>query len=207
MRSTLIGIGLVTAIAAVPVQAATIGLTLTPNTDPMEVAGGETVTWTVGITPDTVITGYVLDIRYDMSELTYVSAAQLVPFFGGAFVPPFALDPGTTPGDNGSTGLATSDSGRAGYVGVNDSEPVGPLFSLTFTVNNPPKPFDGLWDLTVGILDATADDISPAVGGAPFDKAVDMVGTSVGTLVPEPSSFLLIASSLTGLLALRRRRS
>ena len=79
MRSILVGVGIATTLAAVPVQAATIGLTLTPDVDPMIVAGGETITWTVGISPATVITGYTLDIRYDMSELTYIGAEQLVP--------------------------------------------------------------------------------------------------------------------------------
>jgi len=206
MRSPLFGTTLAALLAVSPVHAATIGLTLTPDTDPMIVSGGETVTWVVGITPDAVITGYTIDIRYDMAELTYVSAEQLVPFFGGAFVPPFQLDPGTTPGDMGSTGLASSESGRASYIGVNNSEPVGPLFSLTFMVNVPPQPVDGLWDLTVGILNDTADDINPEVGGDPFDKAVTMVGTSVGTMVPEPASLLLIAAPLARLVALRNRR-
>ena len=67
-------------------QAATIDLVLSSDLDPLTVTGGEQITFTVGITPLEVITGYTLDIRYDQSELDFVSSAQLVPFFMGKSV-------------------------------------------------------------------------------------------------------------------------
>jgi len=202
-------------------SAATIGLTLTPSTDPMLVTGGETITWTVGITPATVITSYVLDIQYDMSELTFVNATQLVEVeFVPGFVAPLGWfefpdpndltkvvpgDPATYPtSEAGSSGLATSSSGRAAIFSLKNSLSTADLFSLTFTVDTPPHTIDGSPDLTVGLLDTAANDISPLIGGAPLVISPDTVSASIGA-VPEPTSLLLIAAPLMGLLGLRRR--
>jgi len=188
-------------LAASTAHAASIGLTLRSDKDPLTLTPGDSITFTVGIEPASVITGYTLDIRYDMGELDFLSASQLVPYFGGAFTPPFSLDPeGTASSDAGSTGLATSDSGRASVLQVSDSVAVGDLFSLTFTAFNPV--LDGAPDLTVGILSAVADDISPGLGGSAFTINPDVVQAEVAA-VPEPVSLLLVASA-AGLLILRR---
>ncbi len=184
-------------------HAVTIGLTLTSDTDPLTVTNGDTITFTVGMTPLEAITGYTLDIRYDSTELDFQTATQLVPFFGGAFVPPFNLDPASTAGDSGSTGLATSDSGRASVLQVSDSQPVGDLFSLTFTVLTPVS--DGLSDLTVGLLNSGADDINPAVGGAAFTIDPDTVSASIGA-VPVPAAIWLFGSGLLGLIGIARSK-
>ena len=184
-------------------HAATIGLTLSSDKDPLTVSTGEIITFTVGMTPSSAISGYTLDIHYDDTELGFDSSAQLVPFFGGAFVPPYLLDPATTAtGDAGSSGLATSDSGRASVLQTADSEPVGNLFSLSFTVLEPIA--DGLDDLTVGILDATADDINPPLGGDPFTIDPNVVTAQIGE-VPVPAALPLMLSGLVGLLSLSRR--
>jgi hypothetical protein len=185
-------------------QAATIGLTLTSDKDPLTVTAGELITFTVGMTPSSVITSYNLDIRYDDAELDFQSSEQLVPFFEGAFVPPYLLDPATTPSsDTGSSGLATSDSGRAAVVQTSNSEPVGSLFSLTFTVLAPVA--DGLDDLMVGILDSAANDISPPIGGDLFTIDPDIVTAQIGA-VPVPAAAWLFGTGLLGLVGMARRK-
>jgi len=187
---------------ATTASAATIGLTLTSDLNPMSVVSGDVITFTVGINPATSVNGYTLDIRYDTTEMDFLTSAQLLNFFGGAVALPYILDPAVTPGDPGSTGLATSSSGRAALIGLNASDPAGDLFSLSFTVTNPI--LDGIDDLTVGILDVRADDINPNVGGSPFTISPNTVGASIAS-VPEPTSFLLIAAPLAGLLGFRRK--
>ena len=188
-------------LAVVQSDAATVGLTLTNDKDPLTVASGDPITFTVGITPSQSITGYTLDIRYDKTELDFQAAAQLVPF-SGAFVPPFTLDPASTAGDTGSSGLATSDSGRASVLQVSNSMPVGDLFSLTFTVLTPSS--DGLSDLTVGLLNPGADDINPALGVSAFTIDPNTVSASIGA-VPVPATFWLLISGLLGLIRIARR--
>jgi hypothetical protein len=186
-------------------QAATIGLTLSSDKDPLGVSAGESITFTVGMTPVSAITGYTLDIRFDDAELDFDTSEQLVPFFNGAFVPPYTLDPATTASsDAGSTGLATSDSGRASVIQTNDSSPVGDLFSLTFTVLDPV--IDGLDDLVVGILDTAADDINPPIGGEPFTIDPAVVSAQIGA-VPVPAAVWLFGSGLLGLIGIARRRT
>jgi len=68
-----------------PTMAANIGLTLTSDEDPLSIPSREQITFTVGITPAEVIAGHTLEIRFDDTELSFLSASQLVPFFGGAF--------------------------------------------------------------------------------------------------------------------------
>jgi hypothetical protein len=191
-------------LAVVQAQAATVVLTLSSDKDPLTVTSGETITFMVGMTPEQAITGYTMDIRYDATELAYESSEQLVPFFSGAFTPPFTLDPATTAGDTGSTGLATSNSGRASVLQISDSDAVGNLFSLTFNVLTPIA--DGLSDLTVGLLDASADDINPPVGGVPFTITPDRVSAAIGA-VPVPAALWLFGSGLLGLVGVARRKN
>ena len=188
-------------LAASSAHAATIGLTLTSDKEPLTLSPGDSIPFTVGVEPLSVITGYTLDIRYDTGELNFLSATQQVPYFSGAFTPPFTLDPASTASDDaGSSGLATSDSGRASVLQVSDSEAVGSLFSLTFTAFNPV--LDGIPDITVGILSAAADDVSPGIGASAFTINPDVVHAEVAA-VPEPVSLLLVAPA-AGLLMLRR---
>jgi hypothetical protein len=215
MRLTLFGLGVATALVAAPVQAATIGLTLTSDKDPLTVADGETITFTVGIenrdvdpaTPDVIITGYTLDIVFNTDELVSPTdpgppaggvpeAEPLATWLGG--VPfPFLLHPVNTPGLTPADGWA---SARASVLQTIDSDPLGALFSMTFTVRDPHA--DGI-DLMVGLLFPPADDISPPLDGEPFtiDPAVREVA-----IAPEPTGLLLIAAPLAGLIALRRRQ-
>jgi hypothetical protein len=194
---------LVAALGVSTSHAATIGLTLTSDKDPLTVTSGEMITFTVGMTPSSAITGYTLDIRYDETELSFNTSEQLVPFFSGAFVPPYLLDPATVASsDAGSSGLATSDSGRASVLQTSDSEQVGNLFSLTFTVLDPIA--DGLDDLMVGILDGSADDINPPIGGDPFTINPNTVSAQVGA-VPVPAAVWLFGSGLLGLIGTARR--
>jgi hypothetical protein len=183
-------------------HAATIGLTLTSDKDPLTVNTGEMITFTVGMTPLEAITGYTLDIRYDLTELDFQTSAQVLPFSSGAFVPPFTLDPASTSGDASSTGLATSSSGRASVLQAGDSDPAGDLFSLTFTVLAPVS--DGLSDLTVGLLNPGADAINPAVGGESFTINPDTVSASIRA-VPVPAAFWLFGSGLLALIGMAGR--
>jgi len=184
--------------------AATIGLTLTSDKDPLTVTAGEMITFTVGMTPSSVITSYNLDIRFDDTELYFLSSEQLVTFFDGALHPPYLLDPATTAtGETGSSGLATSDSGRAAVVQTSNSEPVGSLFSLTFTVLE--QVADGLDDLMIGILDSAANDISPPIGGDLFTIDPAVVTAQIGT-VPVPAAVWLFGSGLLWLIGIARRK-
>jgi len=183
-------------------QAATVGLTLNSNIDPFNVIGGDSITFTVGMTSPTPITGYTLDIRYDMSELSFVSSSQSLPFFGG-FKPPFTLNPSTTAGDLDSTGLATSGSGRASLLFPNNSDPIGDLFSLTFNVLNPIT--DNLDDLTIGILNTAADAINPAFGAAPITLTSNTVSAQISS-VPVPAALWLFGSGLMGLVSMARKQ-
>jgi hypothetical protein len=171
----------------------------------LAVTGGEQITFTVGIAPtDTVITGYTLDVRYDQSELDFVSSAQLVPFFNGGFTKPFFLDPATSGADPGDTGLATSDSGRASLIGTDNSDPIGDLFSLTFSVLTPVA--DGQADLEIGILNTAADDINPPIGADPFDIGTGIVTAEIG-VIPVPAAVWLFGSGLLGLFGVARRKT
>jgi hypothetical protein len=216
MRLTLFGLGVATALAAAPVQAATIGLTLTSDKDPRTVAAGETITFTVGIenrdvapaTPDVITTGYTLDILFNTDELVdpgdpgppaggVPEAEPLATWFGGVALP-FFLHPVSTPGLTPAAGWA---SARASVLQTNNSDPLGALFSMTFTVQNPHP--DGI-DLRVGLLAPAADDIGPPIGQPPFTIDPAVLEAAIG--VPEPTSLLLIAAPLAGLIALRRRQ-
>jgi hypothetical protein len=219
MRLTLFGLGVATALVAAPVQAATIGLTLTSDKDPLTVADGETITFTVGIenrdvdpaTPDVIITGYTLDIVFNTDELVSPTdpgppaggvpeAEPLATWLGG--VPfPFLLHPVTTPATPGLPPAAGWASARASVLQTNDSDPLGALFSMTFTVRDPHA--DGI-DLRVGILFPPADAINPPLDGDPF--TIDPAMLEVPIHVPEPTGLPLIAAPLVGLIALRRRQ-
>ena len=204
----LSGVTLACLLAAAPAGAATIGLTLDSDKDPLTVTPGESITFTVGMTPAEAITGYTLDIRYDTNELAFESSNQLVPFFSGGFTPPYTLDPANTAGDAGSNGLTNSANGRASVLQVSDSDPVGALFDLTFTVLTPAN--DSEPDLSVGLLDTAADDINPPLGNSPFTITPAMVSAAVGTSVsqvPVPAALWLFGSGLLGLTGIGRRKA
>lgn len=181
-------------------QAATVGLSLTSDKDPSAVVDGERITFTVGLTPSTAITGYTLDIVYDRAELAFESSVQRATFGGPP--PPYFLDPALTAGGAGSTGLAASSAGRAAVLQVNNSDPLGALLDLTFTVLNPLT--DDLADLTVGLLDPRADDINPPLGDPPFDVAPSVVSANV-SVVPIPAALWLLGGGLLGFLGLVRK--
>ncbi len=198
---------------ALPAKAATIGLTITSDKDPLTVVTDDVINFLVGLDLPKVITGYTLDIRYDMTELMFISSAQLVtrdvtiPGVGTFTVPfDYELDPADEQGDSGSSGLATSNSGRASFLGLEESNPVINLLGLSFKVINPVG--DGLEDLLVGILNSGADDINPVQGGDPFIISPDVVSASVGgvSTIPIPAAIWLMGSAVFGLVAVGRRR-
>lgn len=199
-------------LVTVPVKAANIGLTLVWDNDPLTAMSGDIINFILRVDTPAVISGYVLDIRYDNTELKFESSAQLVnrpvtiPGVGTfPAVPfPYLLDPAAAAGDSGSSGLELSNSGRASILGTENSNPITDILGLSFKVLNPVG--DGLEDLFVGILDGAADDISPALGvNEPFTISPNTVSASVGA-VPIPAAFWLMGSALGGLVAVGRRR-
>jgi hypothetical protein len=180
--------------------AVTIDITVSPT----EVSSLGSITFTVAVsesgTGDPVdISAYTLDYSFDPTELTFVSATQLASFGTAGQVAFSGLNLGGVVADctpNGGT------MGRCDAAGgpTDTATGVGDLFSLTFNVTQLVD--DGQPDLTVGITDATWDDVSPAVGQSPFDR-----GTVVATayVTPEPSSAALLALGLGGLALTRKR--
>lgn len=180
-------------------HATTVGLTLSSDKDTNMVSSGELITFTVGLTPEVVISGYTLDIQYDRAELGFVSAAQLTPFeLAPSFFFPvgFFIDP--------TVSLMNSDSGRASVLGTSNSAPVGDLFSLTFTVLDIIS--DDRNDLMVGFLDAAADDINQAVGASKFDYEGEVKVVAQVSNVPVPAAMWLFGSGLIGLVITSRNR-
>lgn len=170
-------------------QAVTIEITVTPE----EVDSLGQIVFTVGVQDDgglpVDINGYTLDYSFDASELTFVSAMQLIDFDGGG-ADPFSI-------------LADCTSGRctAGNTPGQDALGVLSLFTLTFDVTQILG--DGFVDLEVGILNESFDGISQATGEPVYTVGVSIANSSV---VPEPSTAVLFAAGLVGL-ALRRRRA
>jgi hypothetical protein len=180
--------------------AVTIDITVSPT----EVSSLGTITFTVAVsesgTGDPVdISAYTLDYSFDPTELTFVSATQLASFGVAGVVDFSGLNLG---------GIVADCEPGAGMMGRCDAAGgvtdtaigVGSLFSLEFNVTQLVD--DAQPDLTVGITDATWDDVSPAVGQPPFDP-----GTVVATafVTPEPSSGSLLALGL-GALSVSRKR-
>lgn len=176
-------------ISAQTARAVTIEITVTPE----EVGSLGQIVFTVGVQDDgglpVDINGYTLDYLFDASELTFVSAIQLVDFDGGG------ADPFSILGD------CTSGRCTAGNTPGQDALGVLSLFTLTFDVTQILG--DGFVDLEVGILNEAFDGISQATGEPVFSVGVSIANSSV---VPEPSTALLVAAGLLGL-ALRRRRA
>lgn len=135
------------------------------------------------------INGYTLGYTFDASELSFVSATQLVSF-GALGQLPF-----TAPNDcSALIGRCT-----AGNVPNFDSSPVGPLFSLTFDIIA--NIDDSLDDFTAGILSSAFEDVTQPTGDAVFDQGIVVASH---TVVPEPSVALLVGSGVLVLAALRR---
>lgn len=145
------------------------------------------VTFTVGLASaddgaPLPISGYTLDFSFDDAELAFADAAQLVPFPIGTI--------GFTPPNNCTAGRCTAGN----ILGV-ASDPVGPLFSITFDVIAVED--DGIDDFTAGILDPVFDDVSQPVGEPVFAKGIEIVSHTV----PEPSGTHVTAAAIAAVAA------
>jgi len=197
--------------AAAQVHATTIGLTLSSDKDPATVSNGESITFTVGVDPESVITGYTLDIYYDTAQLEFVSSAELalwevvIPNVGTFGVPvAYLQDPATTGiyGLAGSSGLASSDSGRVSVFQTSDSLPTTDLFGLTFNVVSSVP--NGITDLRVGIFDTGYDGVTSPTDSFTVDP--NAVAASIG-VVPVPAAGILLLSGIGFFALISRRRN
>jgi hypothetical protein len=177
------------------------GLTISPSV--IAVSPGQSFLVTVGIDTVTEVQGYTLDIQFDAAELSFVGATQLgsseQSASPGSFEQlPFNLDP--------SSALALGGPGRASVLVAPDQ--AGSAQSPTSIVfidgrTNFPGPasaglfqlefqataslvLDGADDVTVGLLDPSANDVNASLrnGGASVALAPAQVSLSD---VPEPS--------------------
>ena len=201
------------AFGAVPAGATSFVLTPSvPETSPgvIDVPTGNTFNVILGLDDVTELQAYTLDITYDDAELTFLSAAPIASFevFAGSFAAKgFTLDP--------SGDLGSSSGGRASVLAVPpevlylDGRTTLPaadartgIFLLEFEATAPTA--DGLADLTIGILDERANDITTPDGSI----LPDLTATSISLwVIPEPSTALLLAAGAFALGLGRRQRS
>jgi hypothetical protein len=207
-----------------PSMALSAGLTISPSV--LTLSPGQIFVVTVGLDPAAELQGYTLDIEFDSGELTFIGATQLgsseLASSPGVFEQlPFTIDP--------SNALATGEPGRAsvlvapdaagsaqsaqsvvfidGRTSVPAPAPVG-LFQLQFQATSN-LVLDGADDITVGLLDAFASDVTASLrtGGASIPLSPAQVSVMD---VPEPSFVALLnwgVLFLFGLSRLARRAS
>jgi hypothetical protein len=207
-----------------PIAASASSLTVEPATPPPLIAG-DTLVVTVGVDDVSELQGYTLDVTYDDSELTFVDAIQLGST-GDTANPgqyaqvPFHLDP--------SVDLANGTEGRASvllpvvlsggiqgessilFIDGRTNNPVaGPagLLRLEFLATENVVA-DALPDVSVGILEPTADDLTASFRNGAL--SVFLVTTEVSiSVVPEPGfalALVLGAIFLWPLWSWRQRR-
>lgn len=162
---------------------------------PAPLATGDSVTLTVSLDQATAFNGYELFLSWDPTELQFSSAQQL-------FVSPFVPFSAKTidPVESRLSTLVPSDP---------SSVPVGQdLFSVDFSVLNLVD--DGQVDFRVF---AKGSGTSTGLAGTPppvldNPQGVEVLAGPGGlTVVPEPSSAVLLALALVATTSLRRRRS
>ena len=209
-----------------PIAAAAASLTVEPATPPPLIAG-DTLVVTVGVGGVSELQGYTLDVTYDDSELTFVDAIQLGST-GDTANPgqyaqvPFHLDP--------SVDLANGTEGRASvllpvvlsggiqaessilFIDGRTNNPVaGPagLLRLEFLATENVVA-DALPDVSVGIIEPTADDLTASFRNGALSLSGLLETTEVSiSVVPEPGfalALVLGATFLWPLWSWRQRR-
>ncbi len=205
--------------AVLPSVALATGLTISPSV--LALSPGQIFVVTVGLDTAAELQGYTLDIEFDSAELDFVGATQLgsseLASSPGAFEQlPFTLDP--------SNALSMGQSGRASVLVAPDA--VGSAQSLQSIVfvdgrTNIPAPapagffqlqfqatsdlvLDGADDITVGLLDASANDVTASLrtGGVSIPLAPAQISVMD---VPEPSFLALLSCGVLFLFCLFRR--
>ena len=177
------------------------GLTISPSV--LALSPGQSFFVTVGIDTVAEVQGYTLDIQFDAVELTFVGATQLgsseQPSSPGSFEQlPFNVDPSSdlgagaqgrasvlvAPDQAGSAQSPTSIVFIDGRTNFPAPAPAG-LFQLEFQATAG-LVLDGADDVTVGLLDPTANDVTASLrnGGASVALAPSQVSLAD---VPEPS--------------------
>jgi hypothetical protein len=150
---------------------------------------GATVTIDVLIDAATNISGFQFDLMYNPTLAVLVSQTT-----GGLFGDPFTFVPGFNDGFGTISGIADLLIGFGGISTTN-----GLLASFQFLMSGP-----GIanFDITNVII---LDDLGlPVVTGDPLGGSVQV--NAPPSVVPEPSTYLMSAGALVGLLALRRKR-
>ncbi len=196
IRTPLLEIVFVIVLLAAP--AAAVNITLSgPTSGPVasgvgseDAAGASQVTFTVAFDTETAITGYDVSVAWDPTEVALVAAQQLFPDTGAPG--PFFVSP--VGGDSAGSRVAAI----AGFSPV----PTMLLFGLTFDRLGASNA-DGAADVRV-FLDAPTNGPGLSPGGVtlgnPLGAGIDLVAVHA----PEPSTVVLVAAGLAGLLGAAR---
>lgn len=194
------------------------GLTISPSV--LALSPGQSFVVTVGIDTQPELQGYTLDIEFDSAELTFLGATQLgsseearAP--GNFEQLPFLLDPSAdlSQGKSGRASVlvapdqAGAAQGQASIVFIDGRTnfpapaPAG-LFQLQFQATSG-LVLDGLDDVTVGLLDPFANDVTASLrsGGASIPLAPGQVSLMD---VPEPAGPAMLAWGALFLVLLAR---
>ncbi len=189
-------------------QANALNLQLIADKDISTISNGDIITFTVSLSETEVLSGYTLDIRYDPSELEFISSEQrLSPSSLAQSPPSFLLNPALIGGDAGSQGLQTSSSGRASVLMSENSEPSRELMALVFKIKTPVS--DDSLDLEVGFFDAKADAINQKIGQSPlsFDQTSAAVSIGIGnTEIPIPYQAAIVLMVVFGIVGAVKKR-
>lgn len=195
---------------AYAVGASALSFALATSADPSALRPGDPLTVHVGLDEPTQLAGYVIDLRFDESELALTGAAQqaCLSFSEGSCsdTPPFNIDP-MDPASAATGRRASALSVPPSFLETDAAltgAPINSLFSLSFEAGEGLAAGDSD-DLVAGILDSAADDLT-ARDATSLVPSLSSTSTSLKVApVPEPSTLGLALFGLGGLVAVQGR--